>query len=356
MIRSPIFSVAYTLVYLLTFGLGFYPKSSRNTRQQKWKNRDSKFDQTLSMRTLLIDNFDSYTYNIWQLLSEVNGEEPIVVYNNAFNYDWEELLRSVPAFDNIVLSPGPGSPDVHADFGLCKNAILQSNLPVLGVCLGHQGIAHHFGGVVNRAKTPMHGRLSTIKHINEGLFYNIPQDSKVVRYHSLIVEPDMPLELQATAWTNDGIVMGLKHISKPIHGVQFHPESIATECGRQIFTNFKHLTEKHHSDTKLASNLKESSQNVHHGSKTNFLSQDQSKTTETASTENKNQVEGQIRVNNNDRQIRNVFIAKKQFSKEVNVKEIFTELYGESSASFWLDSSSAGKRCIEYLIFVYIYI
>mmetsp|Transcript_27830 Transcript_27830/g.26656 ORF Transcript_27830/g.26656 Transcript_27830/m.26656 type:complete len:967 (-) Transcript_27830:71-2971(-) len=341
MIRSPIFSVAYTLVYLLTFGLGFYPKSGRNTRQQIWKNRDSKFDQKLSMRTLLIDNFDSYTYNIWQLLSEVNGEEPIVVYNNAFNYDWEELLRSVQPFDNIVLSPGPGSPDIHADFGLCKDAILQSNLPVLGVCLGHQGIAHHFGGVVKRAKTPMHGRLSTIKHTNEGLFYDIPQDSKVVRYHSLIVEPDMPSELQATAWTDDGIVMGLKHVSKPIHGVQFHPESISTECGRQIFTNFKHLTEEYHSDTRVASNSKDSDQNIHHSKNNVIMDVNDAEIIKIASTENKDKLE-QKKLNYNDRQIRNVFIAKKQFPKDVNVKEIFTELYGESSASFWLDSSSAG--------------
>jgi para-aminobenzoate synthetase len=288
------------------------------------------------MRTLLIDNFDSYTYNIWQLLSEVNGEEPTVVYNNAFNYNWDELLKNYPPFDNIVISPGPGSPDVYADFGICADAILRSDLPVLGVCLGHQGIAHHFGGVVNRAKVPMHGRLSSISHTNEGLFYNIPQETKVVRYHSLVVENDaLPSELVATAWTADDIIMGLKHVSKPIHGVQFHPESISTECGRQIFTNFKDLTERYHFDLKQEK-LKVDNKDM---SSSENYQKTKHHTNKVESTQKQNVVDTNSVINSRKRHI---YIAKQRFPVEVNVKSVFEELYGDSSASFWLDSSSFG--------------
>ena len=275
------------------------------------------------MRTLLIDNFDSYTYNIWQLLSEVNGEEPIVVYNNAFNYNWDELLLNVPKFDNIVISPGPGSPDVHSDFGICREAILQSNIPVLGVCLGHQGIAHSFGATVRRAKIPMHGRLSSISHTNAGLFHNIPQESSVVRYHSLVVDKDtLPRELRATAWTSDNVIMGLEHTSKPIYGVQFHPESISTACGKQLFSNFKVLTEKFYSDQEV------SAIEAHVGltrSGTGSVSHGKISDAHTSAP-----------------QVRNIVISKRTFSSPINVKSIFRELYGESSASFWLDSSSSG--------------
>ena len=271
------------------------------------------------MRTLLIDNFDSYTYNIWQLLSEVNGEEPLVVYNNAFDYNWDELLLQLPKFDNIVVSPGPGSPDVHSDFGICKAAILRSNLPVLGVCLGHQGIAHSFGATVSRAKVPMHGRLSSIRHSNDGLFHNIGQESKVVRYHSLVVESDtLPAELRATAWTPDGVMMGLEHISKPIYGVQFHPESIATACGKQLFTNFKLLSEKYHQNLKLAEIQQSKIESVTH---------------HVVNNEHKDTLSSQKR---------NIIVSKKSFTTNVDMKSVFRELYGKSSASFWLDSSSSG--------------
>lgn len=298
---------------MLSFGLSLNNRFFERSQLCSFKLRNSK----LEMRTLLIDNFDSYTYNIWQLLSEVNGEEPLVVYNNAFNYNWDELLLQLPKFDNIVISPGPGSPDVHSDFGICKEAILRSNLPVLGVCLGHQGIAHSFGATVSRAKIPMHGRLSSIRHSNDGLFHNIGQESKVVRYHSLVVESDtLPAELRATAWTPDGVMMGLEHISKPIYGVQFHPESIATGCGKQLFTNFKLLSEKYHQNLKLAEIQEIEEKPVTHH-----------------------------RVNNKDpfsAQKRNIIVSKRSFTSNVDMKSIFRELYGKSSASFWLDSSSSG--------------
>ena len=271
------------------------------------------------MRTLLIDNFDSYTYNIWQLLSEVNGEEPLVVYNNAFDYNWDELLLQLPKFDNIVISPGPGSPDVHSDFGICKAAILRSNLPVLGVCLGHQGIAHSFGATVSRAKVPMHGRLSSIRHSDNGLFHNIEQDSKVVRYHSLVVEADsLPPELRATAWTTDGVMMGLEHISKPIYGVQFHPESIATACGKQLFTNFKSLSEKYHRNLKFMEIPEATAKPII------------------------NHAVNNAQQNNPITRKRNIMISRRSFSTNIDMKSVFREIYGKSSASFWLDSSSSG--------------
>jgi para-aminobenzoate synthetase len=304
---------------LLTFSIGFYTRPARSAHDSSSKWRDSR----LQMRTLLIDNFDSYTYNIWQLLSEVNGEEPLVVYNNAFNYNWDELLLNLPEFDNIVLSPGPGSPDVFSDFGICSDAILRSNMPVLGVCLGHQGIANSFGGIVHRAKTPMHGRLSSISHSNEGLFRNIPQDSKVVRYHSLTVDSDsLPPELRATAWTADNVMMGLEHVSKPIYGVQFHPESISTACGKQIFNNFKDITEKFHHEVLM--NKKENNLEV----KSSGVDLKKSKNIPMTGTSTKHD--------------RNIIIARKKFSTPVDVKSIFREVYGDSSASFWLDSSSSG--------------
>ena len=303
------------LFSVLSFGLSLNNRFFERSRLCSFKLRNSK----LEMRTLLIDNFDSYTYNIWQLLSEVNGEEPLVVYNNAFNYNWDELLLQLPKFDNIVISPGPGSPDVHSDFGICKEAILRSNLPVLGVCLGHQGIAHSFGATVSRAKVPMHGRLSSIRHSNDGLFHNIGQESKVVRYHSLVVESDtLPAELRATAWTPDGVMMGLEHISKPIYGVQFHPESIATACGKQLFTNFKLLSEKYHQNLKLAAIPESKTESVTHHIINNMIK-------DTLSS-----------------QKRNIIVSKKSFTTNVDMKSVFRELYGKSSASFWLDSSSSG--------------
>ena len=320
--------LCYVLFYQLTLGLAFYSTSNSRLQLPSWKCRGTRHDYSLTMRTLLIDNFDSYTYNIWQLLSEVNGEEPIVVYNNAFDYNWDELLLKLPEFDNIVISPGPGSPDVAADFGICKDAILRSNLPVLGVCLGHQGIAHSFGGIVQRAKIPMHGRLSSVSHTNTGLFEHIPQDTKVVRYHSLVVDDNsLPSELIATAWTSDNVMMGLQHVSKPIYGVQFHPESISTSCGKQLFINFKNLSEKYHKDR-------------------NNLLQNESQTVSKISAAHLTKIKVDKKSRRADiiaaNKSRHILIAKKTYDKSIDIKKIFEEIYGESKASFWLDSSSFG--------------
>ncbi len=186
------------------------------------------------MSTLLIDNYDSYTYNVFHLLAAVSGEEPIVVHNDAIS--WTALSRW--DFDAIVLSPGPGRPQRWHDFGVCADILRHSEIPVLGICLGHQGIGNLLSGMVGAAPEPMHGRLSRVQHENRGLFAGVPQGFSVVRYHSLAVTGSLGPEGRVTAWTDDGVVMGIEHRRRPLWGVQFHPESIATEHGRRIVENF----------------------------------------------------------------------------------------------------------------------
>jgi para-aminobenzoate synthetase len=186
------------------------------------------------MSTLLIDNYDSYTYNVFHLLAAASGEEPIVVHNDMVS--WKALSRW--DFDAIVLSPGPGRPDRWHDFGVCTDILRFSQAPVLGVCLGHQGLGHVLKANVTTAPMAMHGRLSKVKHSGEGLFAGIPQDFSVVRYHSLAVTGSLGDEGREIAWTADGIVMGIEHSSRPLWGVQFHPESISTEYGHRLFENF----------------------------------------------------------------------------------------------------------------------
>ena len=193
------------------------------------------------MKTLLIDNYDSFTYNLFQLLAEANGEEPTVVRNDGAS--WAELAGG--EFDNVVISPGPGRPDHPKDFGVCADAIREAEVPVLGVCLGHQGIGHVAGAPVVHAPEVMHGRMSAVYHDDSPLFAGIPQGFQVVRYHSLCVEEPLPAELEATAWTSDGIVMGMAHRSRAVWGVQFHPESICTDWGRRLLANFRDLTLEH---------------------------------------------------------------------------------------------------------------
>jgi len=190
--------------------------------------------------TLLIDNYDSYTYNVFHLLAAASGEEPIVVHNDMVS--WKALSRW--DFDAIVLSPGPGRPDRWHDFGVCADILRFSQAPVLGVCLGHQGLGHVLKANVTTAPMAMHGRLSRVKHSGEGLFAGIPQDFSVVRYHSLAVTGSLGEEGREIAWTKDGVVMGIEHASRPMWGVQFHPESISTEHGHRLFENFYSLAKE----------------------------------------------------------------------------------------------------------------
>jgi para-aminobenzoate synthetase len=190
------------------------------------------------MRTLLIDNYDSFTYNLFQLLAEENGAEPVVVRNDEAS--WTELSRL--QFDNVVLSPGPGRPERRRDFGVCADAIRHCEAPLLGVCLGHQGLGWVHGGEVLRAPEPMHGRVRPVEHDGSPLFAGIPPRFEATRYHSLCLALPLPGELREIAAADDGVVMAVAHDSRPQWGVQFHPESIATEHGRRLLANFRDLT------------------------------------------------------------------------------------------------------------------
>ena len=182
---------------------------------------------------LLIDNYDSFTFNLFHLLGEV-GAVAEVRRNDALTVD--QALGMAP--EAIVLSPGPCTPD---EAGICLDLIAAAagRVPVLGVCLGHQAIGQVFGGVVQRAPTPMHGKVGRVEHAGTDVFAGLPSPFEAVRYHSLVVErATLPDALEATAWTEDGLVMGLRHRALPVFGVQFHPESIASEHGRDIVANF----------------------------------------------------------------------------------------------------------------------
>ena len=187
---------------------------------------------------LLIDNYDSFTFNLVHFLGDL-GARCEVWRNDKVTVD--QVLAKQP--EAIVLSPGPCTPN---EAGICMDLIAAAagRIPILGVCLGHQAIGQVFGGKVVRAPAPMHGKLSAVTHAGTDIFQNLPNPFQATRYHSLIVEREtMPEVLVPTAWTEDGpegkgIVMGMRHRSLPIFGVQFHPESIASECGHQLLDNF----------------------------------------------------------------------------------------------------------------------
>jgi len=188
------------------------------------------------LRILLIDNYDSFTYNLVHQIAATAGQAPVVVHN-----DWAEWDPSVlDRFDAVVLSPGPGDPRVPEDFGICADAIriaAERRIPLLGVCLGHQGLGHAFGATVRRAPEPRHGRPSPVAHDGTGPFEGLPSPVEVVRYHSLMID-DVPDELVVTARADDGVIMGIRHRELPLWGVQFHPESIGTLDGTHMMANF----------------------------------------------------------------------------------------------------------------------
>ncbi|CAN6458463.1 unnamed protein product [Victoria cruziana] len=247
------------------------------------------------VRTLLIDNYDSYTYNVYQELAVINGVPPVVVHNNEWTWEYIcHLLYEENAFDNIVLSPGPGTPTSPSDIGICLQILREcKDVPILGICLGHQALGYAHGAQIVHAPTPIHGLLSEIEHCGTKLFQGIPsgRDSgfKVVRYHSLVIDPaSLPVVLVPIAWTSstrtysyletegckmeshfgadnghgqcfqsakgvdvDKVLMGIMHATRPHYGVQFHPESVATCYGRQILENFRNITLDYWSDLSL---------------------------------------------------------------------------------------------------------
>lgn len=183
-------------------------------------------------RVLLIDNYSSFTFNLYQYLAEVTGVLPEVLLNDS-----DEFVR-LEDFDAVVLSPGPGTPSDERDFGICRAILAQSEVPVLGVCLGHQGLGVQGGAKLSPSAEPWHGRPSTIVHEGDPLFEGIPESFQAIRYHSLVLHDPLPESLRCIARTSAGQIMGLRHRSRPHWGVQFHPESIETEYGRELLANF----------------------------------------------------------------------------------------------------------------------
>jgi anthranilate synthase component 2 len=182
---------------------------------------------------LLIDNYDSFTYNLFQYLSEL-GQKVLVVRNNEITIP--EIERMKP--ERIVISPGPSTPQ---NAGISNDVIKHFGalVPVLGVCLGHQCIGHSYGGIVAQAKQIMHGKSSLIHHSNQGVFAGLPNPFSAIRYHSLVIKREhLPTCLEVTAWTDDGEIMGVRHKQYAVEGVQFHPESFMTEHGKEILRNF----------------------------------------------------------------------------------------------------------------------
>lgn len=283
------------------------------------------------IRTLLIDNADSFTLNLFHLLAEVNGCAPTLVPN-----DWAEFdVGVLDGFDNVVISPGPGTPEKQADFGICAEVIARSPIPVLGVCLGHQGIATVHGGVVAHASEPRHGRVSAISHSGTELFAGIPSPFSAVRYHSLAVT-ELPEQLEATAWSEDGVIMGLRHRSRPQWGVQFHPESIASEEAAALMRNFAALTRELGSrDALRSAELGRESDaancaNVPAGTDSVFESVREA-TDFTAPR-------------------RRYILEAEELSQKVSDARLFTELYGDEDEAVWLDGNLPGNESSRFSI------
>ena len=197
-------------------------------------------------KILVVDNYDSFVFNLVQYLQQL-GAEVVVKRNDEVN------AESINGFDGVLLSPGPGTPE---DAGACieiVNAAIEKHKPLLGVCLGHQAIGAALGGKVSRAPEVLHGKTSQVQHNNEGVFKDLKSPFRATRYHSLAIETEsVPVELVVTATTKEGVIMGVRHKSAPIEGVQFHPESVLTEGGHHLLANW--LNEV--GDTNAFSNLK----------------------------------------------------------------------------------------------------
>lgn len=262
------------------------------------------------MRTLLVDNHDSYSYNVFHLLAAASGEEPVVVNNDAVS--WRVLSRQ--DFDAIVLSPGPGRPERWHDFGVCRDILRHSEVPVLGICLGHQGIGNMLRGTVGRAPMAMHGRLSKVRHDGSGLFEGIPQDFQVVRYHSLAVTSPVGPEGHETAWADDGVVMGIAHDERPMWGVQFHPESVATEHGRAIAENFYALASRFHASRSRAAARR-------------WREEDRPSAPVTGPPTPR--TGGRLR------------LLARTFDGEAPAEQLYERLFATAESSFWLDSADA---------------
>ncbi|RLK59278.1 aminodeoxychorismate synthase component I [Actinokineospora cianjurensis] len=256
------------------------------------------------MRTLIVDNHDSFTYNLYQALARLDGARPTVVRNDE---DWD--LGGLVDFDNVVISPGPGHPGVPGDFGLSRAVLAAARQPLLGVCLGHQGLCLLAGARVEHAPQVRHGRLSEVHHDGRDLFHGLPSPMRVVRYHSLAAV-DLPDALEATAWSDDGVLMGVRHRGRPAWGVQFHPESVATEHGVDLLANFEAMTRQwwtRHPRESVAV---------------------RSAPVPAPPVVAPEPVAG---------------VVVTRTTVAVTAEEVFAELYGDSAHAFWLDSAADGR-------------
>ena len=270
------------------------------------------------MLTLLIDNYDSFTYNLFQLLASVNGREPLVVRNDEAS--WDELARL--EFDNVVISPGPGRPDRARDFGVCAEAIRRCERPLLGVCLGMQGLGWLEGGDVERAPQPLHGRVVEVEHDGSTLFAGIPSPFEAVRYHSLALTPPLPSSLREIA-TCDGVPMAVEHRDRPQWGVQFHPESIVTEHGARLLTNFCDLS-----------------------SRGSFVRNNRTKEPRDVLPGPRGRTRGSFVRDRRTKEPPNdgTAVAARRLHLALDCEDAFVTLFGESEHAFWLDSSRPGER------------
>jgi para-aminobenzoate synthetase len=251
------------------------------------------------MRFVLVDNYDSFTFNLFQLLADLNGEPPLVLRNDD-DVSWPALRAR--GYGAVVVSPGPGRPERARDFGISASAIRDSGMAVLGVCLGHQGLCHLHGAPVVPAPEPMHGRASAVHHAQIDLFEGIPSPFQVVRYHSLMVG-ELPADLHALAWSEDGVLMGVRHLEQPLWGVQFHPESICSEHGARLLRNFRDLA--------LAASTR-----------------------------------GRAGGRGDEQRLvrRQPVVRHRRLRLALDPEAVFAELYGEREVAFWLDSSAPGGR------------
>lgn len=280
-------------------------------------------------RVLLVDNYDSFTYNLAQLVAEVTGDWPTVVRN-----DISQTGLNLDDFTHAILSPGPGSPNVDTDVGISKYILLNTKVPILGVCLGHQLLATIAGGVVSRAPRAVHGRISLVTHTGDPLFDGVPNPFEAVRYHSLAVS-SVPEKLQVTAVADDGVVMALRDPERPVWGIQFHPESILSQGGTQIISNF--LSE--------AAILNDPSLNGPADERRNSRAS-QRKLVDESSAGDRERDKGvrQPRQDGGNAATSSGTIKTRVIETRSDPATIYEALYGDDSQSVWLDSNSSDAR------------
>ncbi|HXW48508.1 MAG TPA: chorismate-binding protein, partial [Xanthobacteraceae bacterium] len=272
------------------------------------------------MRCLIIDNYDSFTWNLADYVARVFGTEPLVVRNDQ--YTWREII-SLESFGCVLISPGPGTVTNPNDVHVSKDALEQNEIPVLGVCLGHQGLAYLYGGEIEHAPVPVHGRISTIHHDGSRLFEGLPPSFDAVRYHSLVVcTQSLPEQLIVTARTECGLIMGLRHVSRPKWSVQFHPESILSSHGMRIISNFRDEAYRHAGKEVPSGHLRSTAID-------RVAAAGPAAGTPT----------GRPAANTVELQI----FTERLAASNLDTESVFLSLYTERDNCFWLDSQSPGQ-------------